>query len=285
MDIVHTIQDFWKARQWCGTIGFVPTMGYLHEGHLELVRNARAECESVVVSIFVNPTQFGPNEDFESYPRDSVRDLQMLIDEGVDIVFLPEVKEIYPQGFSSYVQVDGVTERLEGASRPTHFRGVTTVVCKLFNIVRPSCAYFGQKDAQQFMVIRKMVEDLDMPLEVAMVTTVREVDGLAMSSRNTYLAPNERDAATILYRALQAAEQRYKKSVRDANALRKAMQTKLDQEPLAQVEYVSVAHPRTLQELDKIGADGALLSLAVRIGKTRLIDNMFIAESHEIWRT
>ncbi len=276
MQVLETIAAFRRARATFTTLGFVPTMGFLHEGHLNLVRQAKTACGTVAVSIFVNPTQFGPQEDFAAYPRNTERDLALLEAEGVDLVFIPDAAEMYPSGFTTYVQVEQITEVLEGAARPTHFRGVTTIVCKLLNIVQPSHAYFGQKDAQQTVVVRRMVRDLNMPVEIVVGPTVREPDGLAMSSRNAYLSPEERQATPIIYRAMTAARRFYEKSVRDANILRQTMQLVLETEPLAQIEYVSVAHPETLQELDEVGEAGALMSLAVRLGKTRLIDNMLL---------
>jgi pantoate--beta-alanine ligase len=228
-------------------------MGYLHEGHLSLVRAAREQCDVVVVSIFVNPTQFGPNEDFTRYPRDPERDLAMLDNAGVDWVFMPGVEEMYPEGFSTYVEVGGVTSPLEGAARPGHFKGVTTVVAKLFNIVQPDRAYFGQKDAQQVVVIRKMVHDLAFPLEIVVVPTMREPDGLAMSSRNVYLNPQEREAALVLYRSLNAVKELWDAGERRGSALRDAMTSALASEPLARPDYVSVADPATLEELDDTG--------------------------------
>jgi pantoate--beta-alanine ligase len=276
MEVLKTISAFREARANLGRLGLVPTMGYLHEGHLSLVRQARAECGAVAVSIFVNPTQFGPREDLSRYPRDLERDLRLLREEHVDLVFVPDVAEIYPPGFSTYVDVREVTEMLEGAVRPGHFQGVATVVCKLFNIAQPTRAYFGQKDAQQTVVVRTMVRDLNMPLEVVVAPTLREPDGLAMSSRNVYLSAEQRRAAPALYRALQAAGQRYAAGERDAEALRQAMRVVLDAEPLASAEYVSVADALTLRELDQVGPAGALCSLAVRFGSTRLIDNMLL---------
>jgi pantoate--beta-alanine ligase len=274
MDVIKTIAAFRTARAQVGTLGLVPTMGYLHEGHLSLVRQARAACDSVAVSIFVNPTQFAPHEDFASYPRDLERDLSLLRAEGVNLVFVPESAEIYPPDFNTFVEVQGVTEMLEGAARPGFFRGVATVVCKLFNIVQPTRAYFGQKDAQQAVVIRKLVADLNMPLEVVVCPIVREADGLAMSSRNAYLSSSERAAAPVLHRALTAASQRYQAGERRAEALRQRMRQVLADEPLAHPDYVSVADPLTLHELEHISEAGALLSLAVHIGPARLIDNL-----------
>lgn len=276
MDVIPTIAAFRQARTRYPTLGLVPTMGFLHEGHLSLVRRAKQECGAAVASIFVNPTQFGPREDFSSYPRNMERDLALLRDLGTDLVFTPDVSEVYPPGHATGVEVSAVTEPLEGAVRPGHFRGVATVVCKLFNITQPTKAYFGQKDAQQTVVIRKMVRDLDMPLEVVVCPTVREADGLAMSSRNTYLAPAERQAAIVLYRALNAAEKRFAAGERDAEALRQVLHATIAGEPLATPDYVSVADRDSLRELQIVTADGALLSLAVRIGKTRLIDNIVL---------
>jgi len=250
-------------------------MGYLHEGHLALVKHARAENAIVVVSIFVNPTQFGPSEDLGTYPRDLDRDLKLLEKEKTDIVFVPFEEEIYPSEFSTWVDVEKVAERLEGASRPGHFKGVATVVAKLFNIVQPTKAYFGQKDAQQAIVIKRMVADLNMMVEIVVVPTVRESDGLAMSSRNTYLSPKERQAATVLFRALSLARQLWQGGEKDADKIRQQMTSLIQGEPLAQIDYVSIADGDTLEELDVIDRL-ALASLAVRVGRTRLIDNMIL---------
>jgi len=274
MQVVGPISEIRSLRQkLSGTVGFVPTMGYLHEGHLALVKQARIENSAVIVSIYVNPTQFGPREDFGAYPRDLNRDLELLREGGVDIVFVPSDDEMYPPEFSSWVDVEKVTERLEGASRSGHFRGVATVVAKLFNIVQPSRAYFGQKDAQQVIVIKRMVADLNMGTEVVVVSTVRESDGLAMSSRNIYLSPKERQAATVLFRALTLAQRLGRSGEKDAEKVRRQMTALIQKEPLAQIDYVSVADAETLEELNLIDCL-ALASLAVRIGKTRLIDNM-----------
>ena len=259
-----------------GSVGFVPTMGYLHDGHLALVKQARAENSVVVASIFVNPTQFGPTEDFKAYPRDTERDLAVLRKEKTDIVFMPSAEEMYPEGFSSWVEVEKVTDQLEGSCRPGHFKGVATVVAKLFNIVEPTRAYFGQKDAQQVLVIKKMVADLNMNLEVIVSPTVRESDGLAMSSRNIYLNPQERQAATVLFKALTLAQNTFKKGERNAETIRQQMASLISKEPLAKIEYVSIADTQTLEELSKIDRP-ALTSLAVRIGKTRLIDNVLVS--------
>ena len=274
MEIIKTISAARKARrQLGGSVGFVPTMGCLHEGHLSLVKRARKENSTVVVSIFVNPTQFGQSEDFGEYPRDLDRDLEMLEGEKTDIVFVPSEEEMYPDGFNSWVDVEGVTERLEGASRRGHFRGVATVCLKLFNIVQPTRAYFGQKDAQQAVVITRMVNDLNMGLEIVVAPTVRESDGLAMSSRNTYLGPREREAAPVLFQALSLAEGLWRGGERDAAKIRRKMTALIHKEPLARIDYVSIADASTLEELREIDRP-ALVSLAVEIGKTRLIDNI-----------
>ncbi len=256
-------------------IGLVPTMGYLHEGHLSLARRARQECASVVASIFVNPAQFGPTEDLSKYPRDLKRDLQMLESVGVDLVWTPTPEIMYPPGFQTWVEVQEVSKPLEGAQRPGHFRGVTTVVAKLFNAVGPAKAYFGQKDAQQAAVIRQMTADLNFPIEIVVCPIVREPDGLAMSSRNVYLQPAERKAATVLSRALQAAKAAYDGGERDADKLREIMSQTIASEPLARLQYVSCADFSTLQELKAVTGE-ALLSMAVFFGKTRLIDNVVL---------
>lgn len=277
MHTVSTIPKLRAARAILPEpVGLVPTMGYLHEGHLSLVRTARAECAGVVVSIFVNPTQFGPNEDLASYPRDLDRDLDLLEIEGVDLVWIPTQEIMYPSGFQTWVTVDQLTQRLEGAMRPGHFRGVTTIVAKLFNAVQPDKAYFGQKDAQQAIVIHRMARDLHFPLDIVVCPIVREADGLAMSSRNTYLNPAERQAATVLSRALHAARVAYTSGERDAGLLRQIMTEAITTEPLARLEYVSCVDPRTLQEIEGEFNDQALLSMAVYVGKTRLIDNYLL---------
>lgn len=255
--------------------GLVPTMGYLHEGHLSLVRRARAENDRVGVSIFVNPTQFGPSEDLSTYPRALERDISLLKAEGADLVFTPTDERMYPPDFQTKVTVTKVSRPLEGASRPTHFQGVTTVVAKLFNIFQPHRAYFGQKDAQQTVVLRQMVRDLNFNLEMVICPTVREPDGVAMSSRNAYLSPEERAAAPVLYRALTEAREAYKRGERSGRKLRRLMEATIVSEPLARLEYASAADPLTLDELDEI-QQGVLLSLAVFIGPTRLIDNLLL---------
>lgn len=264
----------WRRQP--GVAGLVPAMGALHAGHLSLVRRARAECDLVAVSIFVNPTQFGPQEDFDRYPRPLDADLALLRAEGVDLAFVPSVEEIYPPGAETTVVPGAIARRLEGHARPGHFRGVATVVTKLLNIVQPDRAYFGEKDAQQLRVIQALVRDLCLPVAIVPVPTVREPDGLALSSRNAYLTPAERQAATVLWRALHAAGARWQAGERRGSALRHAMRTVLLTEPLARVDYVSIADPGTLQELRRVDGS-ALASLAVHIGSTHLIDNVLLS--------
>ena len=276
MQTVTTFPELHTARSALPEpVGFVPTMGFLHAGHISLVQRARAECGSVVASIFVNPTQFGPNEDLAKYPRDLPRDLALLESAGADLVWTPTPESMYPPGFQTWVEVERLTRGLEGEVRPGHFRGVTTIVAKLFNAVRPDKAYFGQKDAQQAAVIRRMVCDLNFPVEIVVCPTVREADGLAMSSRNTYLNPQERQAATVLFRALSAAKAAYEGGEREAGILRGVMRETVQAEPLARLQYVSCADYDTLEELERIMGK-SLLSMAVRLGKTRLIDNFVI---------
>jgi len=278
MQVIATVAEMEAERgRVKGRVGLVPTMGALHEGHLSLVRAARSECDRVFVSVFVNPTQFGPQEDFAAYPRDLDRDLRLLEAEGADVVFAPTAEEIYPPGFGDWVEVRGpLSERLEGAFRPGHFRGVTTVVARLFRIVRPQRAYFGEKDAQQLRVVRRMAEEQRLPVEVIGLPTVREPDGLAMSSRNAYLSAEERRAALVLPRALQlACRMVEEQGVRDAAAVRRAAEELIEGEPLARIDYVAVTDGDTLQELAEIDRP-ALLVLAVRIGATRLIDNVML---------
>ncbi|HSL45080.1 MAG TPA: pantoate--beta-alanine ligase [Anaerolineales bacterium] len=264
-----------NRRSLVGTVGLVPTMGYLHEGHLSLVRRAREECDHVAVSIFVNPTQFGPREDLSRYPRDLDRDLSLLEPLGVDLVWMPTAESMYPDGYQTWVELEAITHPLEGAMRPGHFRGVTTVVAKLFNAIQPHRAYFGQKDAQQAAVIRQMTRDLNFPIEVVICPIVREPDGLAMSSRNVYLDPQQRRAATVLYRSLSAARAAYENGEREAEKLRQVMKDVLAAEPLAEVQYISCADYNTLEELETVTGK-ALLSMAVFVGKTRLIDNFVL---------
>jgi pantoate--beta-alanine ligase len=276
MMIVSTLDELRSARLLLdGKLGLVPTMGYLHEGHLSLTRRAKAECKYTAVSIFVNPTQFGPNEDLSKYPRDLDRDLHLLDSAGVDLVWTPTPEVMYPNGYQTWVEVEGMTRPLEGAVRPGHFRGVTTVVAKLFNAIQPQKAYFGQKDAQQAAVIRQMVRDLNFPVEVVVCPIVREPDGLAMSSRNVYLDAEQRKAATVLFRSLSAAKSAYENGERNAEKIRAIMQDTLASEPLAQMQYVSCADYDTLEELQTVTGK-TLLSMAVFLGKTRLIDNFVL---------
>jgi pantoate--beta-alanine ligase len=254
-------------------IGFVPTMGYFHEGHLSLMRRAKQENDLVVVSLFVNPAQFGPKEDYQSYPRDLKRDQSMAAEAGTDLMFVPEVTEMYPPGFETFVEVTKVSQGLCGASRPGHFRGVATVVIKLFNIVDPDRAYFGEKDAQQLRVIRRMATDLNLKLEIVGCPIVRESDGLAMSSRNVYLSPEERRAALVLYQALCKAGKMIDGGVRGVKEIRAEMVGLIDREPLAQLDYLEILDSAGLVPLDKIAGE-VLIALAVKFGKTRLIDNM-----------
>lgn len=276
MRLIHSVAEMASARAEVERpLGLVPTMGALHEGHLSLVRRARSENASLVVTIFVNPSQFGPNEDLAAYPRDPERDLALLDAEGADVVFMPPPDEVYPAGYDTWISVERTSAPLEGEARPGHFRGVATVVCKLFNMVRPDRAYFGQKDAQQLQVIRRMNADLNIGVELTAMPTVREPDGLAMSSRNAYLSAEQRRAAPVLHAALQAAQELYDCGERQADTLRDAMQRVLAAEPLARPDYVSVADPDTMAELELIEGP-ALASLAVRIGTTRLIDNVML---------
>jgi pantoate--beta-alanine ligase len=258
-----------------GTFGLIPTMGALHHGHGSLVNQARAECNHVGVSIFVNPAQFGPSEDLANYPRDIQKDLDYLDSLGVDVVWMPDAETVYPAGYQTWINVEKVSEPLEGTIRAGHFRGVATVVAKLLNAFSPDKAYFGQKDAQQVAVLKRMVKDLNFPVELVVCPTVREPDGLAMSSRNAYLKSGERQAATVLYRALSAAREKYNRGERNGDRLREIMRDIIRAEPLASEQYVSAADPETLQELQRI-ENGVLLSMAVRIGKARLIDNLLL---------
>lgn len=283
MVVIESIADVRRARaELPSPLGLVPTMGFLHEGHLSLVRRARAECAAVVVSIFVNPTQFGPGEDLERYPRDLERDLDLLRPIGVDLVWTPSPEEVYPPGYQTFIMVEHVSRPLEGKARPIHFRGVATVVAKLFNVCAPQRAYFGQKDAQQAVVVRRMARDLDFPLEVVVCPTVREPDGLAMSSRNAYLAPSERPAATVLFCSLTAVKEALTGGEHDADMLRAIMSRTLATEHAVTEEYVSIAHPATLDELEIVEGE-ALFSMAVRLGRTRLIDNFLLQDGQ--WST
>lgn len=281
MQLVRSVASLraWRINQSGRTIGFVPTMGYLHEGHFALVRQARRENEIVVVSIFVNPLQFGPQEDYERYPRDLERDLTLLQAEEVDAVFAPSVEEMYPPGFATSVVVTGpLTERLEGAFRPGHFQGVATVVTRLLNLVQPARAYFGWKDAQQVLVVQRLVADLALPVEIVPVPTVREADGLALSSRNAYLSPQERQVATALSRALFTALERFQAGERKAEVLRLVVRDVLAHYPI-RLDYVSVSDLSTFEELEWVDRP-ALLLLAAWVGATRLIDNVLLDPYH-----
>lgn len=268
------------------TIGLVPTMGALHEGHLSLVREARNMCDVVVVSVFVNPTQFGPSEDFNRYPRDLTSDTCKLADYNIDYIFAPPVEEIYPKGFASYVSVEGLSDGMEGAARPGHFRGVATVLTVLFNSVRPDFAFFGQKDAQQTLVIKRLVRDLAFDIEVVVLPTVREASGLALSSRNAYLADDEKRAATIIYRALAQAREVYLEGERNTKRLAETVRAQVASEPLARLEYVSVVDADTMEKFDRIPEDrSVLIALAAQVGKTRLIDNIVLQPARQKART
>jgi pantoate--beta-alanine ligase len=279
MQIITSISDMQSLaeslRNQGRTIGFVPTMGFLHEGHLSLIRRARQECDAVVVSVFVNPAQFGPHEDFERYPRDEEGDRGKCESVGVDILFMPTVAGMYSERLSVFVTVDEISDILEGAVRPGHFRGVATVVCKLFNIVKPRKAYFGQKDYQQFVVIRRMVKGLNMDVEITMLPTIREQDGLAMSSRNSYLNPDERDGAAAVSRALFAAEELVRTGVKEPEKLKNTICTVLGEQKGMEIDYVEIADPESLVPL--VGVQEKLVMLvAVRVGQTRLIDNCLV---------
>ena len=263
------------AKSW----GLVPTMGFLHEGHLSLVRRARQENDKVAVSIFVNPAQFNSASDLENYPSNQARDLEYLETEGVDLVWTPAPEIVYPQGYQTYVEVEHLTSRLEGSARPGHFRGVTTVVCKLFNVFQPQRAYFGQKDAQQALVVKRMAQDLNINLEIVVCPIVREADGLAMSSRNANLTPDNRKRAVCLYQALTAAKGLFESGERHAEKIREKLMQRIEPVEGARIDYVSVAHPVTLEELDHIETD-ALISLAVFMGEVRLIDNIKVSDRH-----
>ena len=276
MMLVNTLEELFYSRRFLeGPVALIPTMGYLHAGHISLVEQARRECQSVMVSIFVNPTQFGPSEDLASYPRNLEGDLHLLEEADVDLVWMPTADIMYPPGYQTWVEVDGLTKPLEGSMRPGHFRGVTTVVAKLFNATRPDRAYFGQKDAQQAAVLRRMTRDLSYPIEIVVCPTLREADGLAMSSRNAYLDAEQRQAATVLYRGLSAARSAHEAGERNAESLRQKVKDVIASEPRARLQYVSCADYESLAELEQVDAR-ALLSLAAFVGKTRLIDNVIL---------
>ena len=268
------------------TIGLVPTMGALHEGHLSLVREARRMCDVVVVSVFVNPTQFGPSEDFERYPRDLTGDTTKLSDYNVDYIFAPPAEEVYPKGFCTYVNVEGLSETMEGSARPGHFRGVATVLTVLFNAVRPDFAFFGQKDAQQTLVVRRLVRDLAFDIEVVVLPTVREQTGLALSSRNAYLTGEQHAAAVVLYKALSQAREVYMEGERNPKRMAEVVRTRVEAEPLTRLEYVGVVDAETMEKFDRIPEDRPLLiALAARVGRTRLIDNIIIQPARQKART
>ena len=282
MEIIRTIS--WmkeasrEARAENQIVGLVPTMGALHEGHLSLIRRAKSECSKVLASIFVNPTQFGPKEDFAKYPRTFESDVEKLTAAGVDAVFAPEAAEIYPANYQTYVNVDGISERLEGRARPGHFRGVATVVLKLFQIIRPTFAYFGRKDAQQVRIIQQMARDLNLDVEIVVCPIVRESDGLALSSRNAYLNPQERAAATALHRALAKAQDAIARGTRDALELQSILRETIAREPLCALDYAEIVDVETFEPAVRIARTSYLL-LAVFLGKTRLIDNMLVTPS------
>lgn len=280
MQVLTTIretQDWAKAQRAAGhKIALVPTMGYLHEGHLTLVRQARLACERVIASIFVNPTQFGPGEDYDDYPRDLERDCALLQKEGVDLVFAPSVREMYPEGYNTYVEAFGeISSKLCARSRPHHFRGVTTVVSKLFNICVPDIGFFGWKDAQQLLILKKMVRELNFPLEIRGVDIVREADGLALSSRNVYLSPENRQAALVLSRSLRAVRERIEAGERDALALKAWLRGAIEREPVAVIDYVEIVETSELKDIEQLSGQ-VLIAVAVKFDNTRLIDNIMV---------
>jgi pantoate--beta-alanine ligase len=284
--IIASLRDMQEAaerlRREGRRIGLVPTMGALHEGHLSLVRLARERCDEVVVSVFVNPAQFAPHEDYAAYPRDPARDCALAAGAGAGIVFLPEERDMYPGGFRTVVRVDGLSSVLEGASRPEHFQGVTTIVCKLFNIVRPHCAVFGRKDAQQAVIIRRMTADLDMATEILVAPIVREAGGLAMSSRNAYLSPAEREQALALSRALRLGKRLFREGERDAEAIRSRVDAALRSSPGVELDYAAAVDAATLEAAAAIQVDGeTLLAVAARVGRTRLIDNTILQQDSD----
>ncbi len=280
MKIIHSIKKMQaeadSLRRQEKTIGFVPTMGYLHEGHLSLLKTAKKHCDVLVMSIFVNPTQFGPGEDFEDYPRDFNRDRELAEQEGCDILFNPDADEVYPEKYQTFVEVENITKILCGASRPHHFRGVTTIVAKLFNMVKPHIAVFGQKDAQQAIVIKRMVADLNFDIKIIVAPIVREKDGIAMSSRNTYLSSEERTQARVLYQSLKVAENSIHSGERNAEVVKKKMKKLILEQPSAKIDYVEIVDSKSLEFTNEIKNE-VLVALAVRIGKTRLIDNIIVA--------
>ena len=280
MRIIKQVQQMQKLAEQTRTeglkIGLVPTMGFLHQGHLSLIRLAREEADFVVVSIFVNPTQFGPGEDYQAYPRDLQRDCQLIGQSGGDVVFVPSPEEMYPKGYCTFVEVEGITRKLCGVSRPTHFRGVTTVVTKLFCVVKPHFAVLGQKDAQQAIVIKRLVKDLNFEIKIIVAPTVREPDGLAMSSRNRYLSEQEREDATVLYKALQRAQNMVESGERRANRIIATMEKMISEKPTAQIDYIAAVDTQQLEPLEQL-SDEVLIALAVRFGRARLIDNIILS--------
>lgn len=280
MQVISSIDEIRKIRKSMPEpVGFVPTMGYLHPGHLMLVKKARQECASVVTSIFVNPTQFGPQEDLAKYPRDLERDFSSLENEGVDVVWTPDKNMMYPEGYDTWVNVDSISRSLEGEIRPGHFRGVTTVVTKLFHVVQPDKAYFGQKDAQQAWIIKKMVKDLNFNIDIHIEPTIREADGLAMSSRNVYLNTKERSAAPQIYKGMRKALRLFKSNEDNADRLIQVVANHLAQTPLFTVQYIQIVHPESFEPVIT-AFEGCLLLVAAKLGNTRLIDNIILTKKY-----
>jgi pantoate--beta-alanine ligase len=276
-DVAEMQRETERLRRAGKRIAVVPTMGYLHSGHLELIRTARKHADTVITTIYVNPTQFGPSEDFARYPRDLARDTRLATEAGTDFIFAPATDAMYPVNYATYVMVESLSEVLEGKARPGHFRGVATVVAKLFNITKPHVAVFGQKDAQQVVIVKRMIRDLNFDIELVVVSIVREPDGLAMSSRNTYLTPDQRRSAPVLYQSLQLARRMLEEGVRDGEKIIGEMRTLITTQSSGQVDYISIAHGETLQEMTRCNEGVPLLvSLAVRFGSTRLIDNITV---------
>lgn len=274
MKVIGSIAEMKRIRsELDGTIGLFPTLGFLHEAHLNLVRRSRAENDLTICSLFVNPAQFAPDEDFNNYPKDYQQDANILENEKVDYLFLPEINEMYPEGYDTWVEVHGIANMLEGARRPDHFRGVTTVLTKIFNILKPNKAYFGQKDFQQCLVVKKLVSDLNLGVKVVICPTVREPDGLAMSSRNVYLNSQERTQADVLFQSLELAKKIWLEGENSADVIRNKMTELILQKPLAEIEYISIADTQTLEELEHVQSS-MIISMAVRFGKTRLLDNI-----------
>lgn len=278
--LLETIAEIKRENK---SIGFVPTMGYLHEGHLSLIRQARKDTDFVIVSIFVNPAQFGPREDFKRYPRAIKRDIMLCEKEGADIIFTPEAKEMYPKGYATYVNVERIAERLCGAFRPDHFRGVSTVVAKLFNITMPDIAYFGRKDAQQAIIVKRMAEDLNMSVKIKVMPIVREKDGLAMSSRNVYLNPKERGRAQSIYKSLKSAKELFDNGERDSKKIVNKIKRIINNQPDTKIDYVAIVDTKDLKDIKRISGE-ALAAVAVWVGKTRLIDNIMLKREHKIRR-